>query len=212
MSLVYEISNDTVIPFRRKYILHGKCSGGTHFVGYGAEVFGMNVRKRAKIVLNDEHVQNTLVIFDRFSLENANTVIFSKSGAGKSYAAKLEALRLLMTGTDVIIIDPEHEYKALAEAAGGSFVSISLASQSHINPFDLPAAPEGEAPDDVLKSHIVTLAGLIKIMVGKISAEEEAISKIRQDLESQKRQAIIDLEETAQEMSKEIARLMLASK
>lgn len=118
---------------------------------------------------------NTLVIFDRFSLENANMVIFSKSGAGKSYAAKLEALRLLMTGTDVIIIDPEHEYKALADAAGGSFINISLASPNRINPFDIPIAPENESPDDVLKSHIVTLAGLIKIMVGKITPEDEAV-------------------------------------
>ncbi len=118
---------------------------------------------------------STLVIFDRFSLENANMVIFSKSGAGKSYAAKLEALRLLMTGTDVIIIDPEHEYKALADAVDGSFINISLASPHHINPFDIPIAPENESPDDVLKSHIVTLAGLIKIMVGKITPEDEAV-------------------------------------
>ncbi len=118
---------------------------------------------------------NTLVIFDRFSLENANMVIFSKSGGGKSYAAKLEALRLMMTGVDIIIIDPEHEYKTLAESVGGSFINISLASPHHINPFDIPAVPSDESPDDALKSHIVNSAGLIKIMVGKISPEEEAI-------------------------------------
>ena len=97
---------------------------------------------------------NTLVIFDRFSLENANQVIFATSGAGKSYAAKLEALRLLMTGTDVLIIDPENEYKNLAEAVGGSFINISLASKSHINPFDLPIISKDEDPADALRSHI----------------------------------------------------------
>lgn len=118
---------------------------------------------------------NTLVIFDRFSLENANMVIFSKSGGGKSYAAKLETLRLLMAGTDVLIIDPEQEYKPLAESVGGSFISVSLASPNHINPFDIPRVPEGESAEDVLKSHIVNLTGLIKLMVGKIKPEEEAL-------------------------------------
>ncbi len=127
------------------------------------------------ILYGVNRTDNTLVIFDRFSLENANMVIFSKSGGGKSYAAKLEAIRLLMTGTDVIIIDPEHEYKPLAEAAGGSFISISLASQNHLNPFDLPQVPEDESPDDALKSHIVNLAGLVRIMIGVMKPEEEAL-------------------------------------
>jgi type IV secretory pathway VirB4 component len=118
---------------------------------------------------------NTLIIFDRFSLENANMVVFSKSGSGKSYAAKLEAIRLLMTGTDVLIIDPEHEYKGLAEAVGGTFVNISLASNQHINPFDIPPIAFDEHPDDALKSHTVALAGLIKIMVGKLKPPEEAV-------------------------------------
>jgi len=118
---------------------------------------------------------NTLVIFDRFSLENANMVIFATSGSGKSYAAKLEALRSLMMGTDVLIIDPENEYKNLAKAVGGSFLNISLASEHDINPFDIPTIPEDESPDDVLKSHIVNLAGLLKIMLGKIKPEEEAL-------------------------------------
>lgn len=118
---------------------------------------------------------NTLIIFDRFSLENANKVIFATSGSGKSYAAKLEALRELMFGTDVIIIDPENEYKKLAESVGGTFINISLASKEHINPFDIPIIPEDENPADVLKSHIVNLAGLIKMMLGKIEPEEEAL-------------------------------------
>ena len=81
---------------------------------------------------------NTLIIFDRFSLENANMVIFAKSGSGKSYATKLEILRLMMMGIDVIVIDPENEYQNLASAVGGSFFKISLASDHHINPFEIP--------------------------------------------------------------------------
>lgn len=118
---------------------------------------------------------STLIIFDRFSLENANMVIFAKSGSGKSYAAKLEALRLLMTGVDVIIIDPENEYEKLSNAVGGSFFKISLASEHHINPFEIPIIPEDEDPADVLRSHIVNLTGLIKLMVGEATAEQETI-------------------------------------
>ncbi len=118
---------------------------------------------------------NSLIIFDRFSLENSNMVIFAKSGSGKSYTTKLEAIRLLMTGTDVIIIDPENEYEKLAEAVGGSFFRISLTSAHHINPFDIPVIPTGEDPSDVLRSHIVNLAGLLKLMLGKMKVEEESM-------------------------------------
>jgi len=81
---------------------------------------------------------NGLVIFDRFSLENANMVVFAKSGAGKSFAVKLEALRSMMTGSEVIIIDPENEYQKLSEAVGGSYIRLSLNADTRINPFDLP--------------------------------------------------------------------------
>ena len=118
---------------------------------------------------------NSLVIFDRFSLENANSVIFAKSGAGKSYATKLQVLRSLMLGTNVIIIDPENEYQSLANAIGGSFFKISLTSQSHINPFDIPIIPEGEEPADVFKSHILNLTGLVKLMLGSVTVEEDAL-------------------------------------
>ena len=118
---------------------------------------------------------NGLVIFDRFDLENANSVVFAKSGAGKSYATKLEILRTLMMGTDVIVIDPENEYQSLAEAVGGSFFKISLASPHNINPFDIPVVPEDESPANVFKSHILNLTGLVKLMLGKISAEEESL-------------------------------------
>lgn len=118
---------------------------------------------------------NTLIIFDRFSLENANMVIFAKSGAGKSYAMKLEAIRLLMLGTDILIIDPENEYENLANAVGGSFFKISLTSAHHINPFEIPIIPKGEDPAEVLRSHIVNLTGLLKLMLGEITSEQEAM-------------------------------------
>lgn len=118
---------------------------------------------------------NSLVIFDRFSLENANQVVFAKSGGGKSYATKLEIIRQLMMGIDLIVIDPENEYQRLAEAFGGSFFNISLTSNNHINPFDIPIIPEGEEPAEVLRSHIVNLSGLVKLMIGKVTPEEDAL-------------------------------------
>ncbi|MDD4358416.1 MAG: ATP-binding protein [Candidatus Pacebacteria bacterium] len=118
---------------------------------------------------------NSLVLFDRFSLENANMVIFAKSGSGKSYAVKLEVLRSLMIGIDCIIVDPENEYKTLAEATGGSFYNISLGSDSHINPFDLPDVKEGEDPEDILRSNIINLVGLMRVMLNGLSPEEDAI-------------------------------------
>lgn len=118
---------------------------------------------------------NSLILFDRFSMENANMVIFAKSGAGKSYAVKLEILRSLMMGIEVIAIDPENEYKHLCETVGGTFIKISLASKNHINPFDLPTAMEGESPADVLRSAVVHISGILKVMLGRISAEEDAI-------------------------------------
>jgi len=118
---------------------------------------------------------NSLILFDRFSLENANLVIFAKSGAGKSFFQKLEILRSLMLGVDVIVIDPENEYKALSEAVGGSFFKISLSSENHINPFDLPIPREDENPEDVLRSNVVNLVGLLRIMLGGLTPEEDAI-------------------------------------
>lgn len=118
---------------------------------------------------------NSLIIFDRFSLENANSVVFAKSGAGKSYATKLQILRSMMVGTNVIIIDPENEYQNLANAIGGSYFKISLTSPNHVNPFDIPLMPEGEEPADVFKSHILNLTGLVKLMLGAVSPEEDAL-------------------------------------
>jgi len=118
---------------------------------------------------------NSLVIFDRFSLENANFTVFAKAGAGKSYFAKLEVLRSMMMGTDVVIIDPENEYQNLAETIGGSYFKISLTSANHINPFEIPIIPSDEEPTEVFKSHVLNLVGLIKLMLGEITPEENAI-------------------------------------
>ncbi|MEK7658219.1 MAG: DUF87 domain-containing protein [Patescibacteria group bacterium] len=118
---------------------------------------------------------NTLVIFDRFSLENANMVVFAKAGAGKSFAVKLEIIRSLMMGIDVLVIDPENEYERLAHTVGGSFFKISLTSESAINPFDIPIIPKGDDPADIFKSHILNLSGLLKLMLGKITPEEDSI-------------------------------------
>ncbi|HVW82973.1 MAG TPA: DUF87 domain-containing protein [Candidatus Paceibacterota bacterium] len=118
---------------------------------------------------------SSLILFDRFSLENYNSVTFAKSGSGKSYATKLEILRSLMFGTDVIVIDPEREYEQLAEATGGRSFHISLSSEHHINPFDLPPVREDEDPRDILRSNIINLVGLFRIMLGGLTPEEDAI-------------------------------------
>jgi len=118
---------------------------------------------------------NSLILFDRFSLENYNEVFFGTAGSGKSFLVKIEILRSLMTGVDVIVIDPENEYRFLSEAVGGSFFNISLASTDRINPFDLPIPREDERPEDVLKSNIMNLVGLLRIMLGGLTPEEDAI-------------------------------------
>lgn len=118
---------------------------------------------------------NSIILFDRFSMENANMVVFAKSGSGKSYTAKLEVLRSLMMGTDVIILDPENEYKYLAEAVGGTFIPISLNSKYHLNPFDLPPKLPDEEQGDVLRSNVINLIGLIRVMFGGMTPDEDAI-------------------------------------
>ncbi len=118
---------------------------------------------------------NSLVLFDRFSLENANFVLFSKSGGGKSYFVKLEVLRYLIQGVDVMVIDPENEYAYLSESVGGSFFKVSLNSENHLNLFDLPTPKEDEDPDDVLRSNIINMVGLFRLMLGGLTAQEDAI-------------------------------------
>ena len=118
---------------------------------------------------------SSLIIFDRFSLDNYNSIIFATSGAGKSYATKLEIIRTLMFDTEVIVIDPEREYERLAEALGGRYFNISLNSGSHINPFDLALPGEGETSADILRGNVINLVGLFRIMLGGLSAAEDAL-------------------------------------
>lgn len=119
---------------------------------------------------------NSLILFDRFSLQNANMVVFATSGAGKSYAIKLEVLRSLMLGTDVIIIDPENEYQHLSEAVNGAYINVSLNSESKLNPFDLPRGIGGDSkPEDILRSAVITLKGLIRLMIGNITNTEDSL-------------------------------------
>lgn len=118
---------------------------------------------------------NSLILFDRFKLENANSVIFAKSGSGKSYTVKLEILRSMMVGVDGIVVDPENEFKTLAEATGGSFINVTLSSPNHINPFDLPEPREDESPADVIRSNVINIVGLIRILLGGLTPEEDAI-------------------------------------
>jgi type IV secretory pathway VirB4 component len=117
----------------------------------------------------------SLILFDRFSLENYNSIVFAKSGSGKSYLTKLEILRTLMFDTEVIIIDPEREYEFLAESVGGRYFDIALTSDHHINPFDLPHPAVDESPSEVLRSNIVNLVGLFRVMLGGLTPEEDAI-------------------------------------
>ena len=132
---------------------------------------------------------NGLVIFDRFSLENANLVVFAKSGAGKSFTVKLEALRSMMMGTEIIIIDPENEYQRLCDAVGGAYVRLSLNSDVRINPFDLPKVIDSEDANDALRANLVTLHGLFRLMLGN---NQEGLPALTANEEADLDQALID--------------------
>ncbi|HTK04006.1 MAG TPA: DUF87 domain-containing protein [Candidatus Eisenbacteria bacterium] len=119
---------------------------------------------------------NSLVLFDRFSMQNANYIVFATSGAGKSYTVKLEILRSLMMGVEVIVIDPEMEYKHLSDAVGGTYINISLASDAKINPFDLPRAiGEQITTEDIIRSAVITVKGLLRIMLQNVTPQEDSI-------------------------------------
>lgn len=118
---------------------------------------------------------NSLILFDRFGMENANMVVFAKSGGGKSYFVKLELLRSLMMGINVIVIDPESEYRHLCQTVGGSYIHISLGSSAHINPFELPQVPKDERPEDVFRNAVASLIGLLHIMLGSVTPEEDTV-------------------------------------
>ncbi len=134
---------------------------------------------------------NGLVIFDRFSLENANMVVFAKSGAGKSFTVKLEAIRSMMTGADVLIIDPENEYQKLSDAVGGSYIRLSLSSDVRVNPFDLPKVVDTEDADDALRANLVTLHGLLRLMLGGATAQNVNVT-LSPEEEADLDQALID--------------------
>ena len=137
---------------------------------------------------------NGLVIFDRFSLENANMVVFAKSGAGKSFTVKLEALRSMMLGSDILIIDPENEYQKLCDAVGGSYIRLSLSSDTRINPFDLPKVIDSEDAGDALRANLITLHGLLRLMLGgtQVTAQGVPMSALTPAEEADLDQALID--------------------
>ncbi|MEK7659662.1 MAG: DUF87 domain-containing protein [Patescibacteria group bacterium] len=172
--------------FRQKEGLHSTFPMGTDLLGVNynmntapiSSVFpfsSLELTSDRGILYGMNRSNASLVIFDRYSLENYNSVILATSGAGKSYTAKLEIIRSLMLGTEVIIIDPEREYEFLAESIGGRAFNISLTSKHHINPFDLPTPREDESLSDVLRSHIIGLVGLFRIMLGGLTPEEDAV-------------------------------------
>lgn len=133
-----------------------------------------------------------LVIFDRFTLENGNAVVFAKSGAGKSFTVKLEALRSMMFGTEIFIVDPENEYQRLCEAVGGAYVRLSLNSPTRINPFDLPQVVDAEEADNALRSNLITLHGLLRLMMGGASAAIAGVSSLSPSEEADLDAALIE--------------------
>ncbi len=145
-------------------------------IGSGFPFISADLTSDNGILYGINRHNNSLILFDRFSLQNANAVVFATSGAGKSYTVKLEVLRSMMLGTDVIIIDPEMEYRHLSEAVGGTYINISLASESKINVFDLPR-PVGEEvrTEDIIRSAVITVKGLLRIMFGALSPAEDSL-------------------------------------
>ncbi len=165
--------NSTLPLFKDELQIHTSMNTGP--ISSAFPFVSVNLSDNKGVLYGINRHNNSLIIFDRFSLENANAVVFAKSGSGKSYTVKLEVLRSLMMGAEVIIIDPENEYQYLTETVGGSFIKISLNSPHRLNPFDLPVPPKGEQPGDVLRSTVINLVGLLRIMLGGLSPEEDSI-------------------------------------
>lgn len=165
---------DSTMPYNQNYMSISQplntlpLSSSFPFVSF-------NLSEDEGILYGINRHNSSLVIFDRFSLENANTIIIGKSGGGKSYAIKLEVLRSMMMGVEMIVIDPENEYQYLANATGGEFFNMSLSSGDTINPFDLPNPSQDESPADVLRSNIISVLSLLKLMMGDLKIEEESI-------------------------------------
>ncbi|MFH0803853.1 MAG: DUF87 domain-containing protein [Candidatus Tagabacteria bacterium] len=165
---------DTVFPLGTdKLAIHNRFNSAPLSSVFPFVSFDLTSNKGILYGINRHN--NSLVLFDRFSLENYNSVIFAKAGSGKSYATKLEILRSLMFDTDIIVIDPEREYEYLAQTVDGRYFNISLTSRHHINPFDLPVPREDESPADVLRSNIINLVGLFRILLGGLTPEEDAV-------------------------------------
>ncbi|GBD34129.1 Type IV secretion system protein virB4 [bacterium HR34] len=165
---------DTTLPYGLdKLVVHTALNTSTLSSMFPFVSFDLSTNEGILYGINIHN--NSLVLFDRFNLENANSTVFAKSGSGKSYAVKLEVLRYAMVGVNSIIIDPENEYRNLAKAVGGVYLDFSLSAKNHINPFDLPPIREDERPEDVLRSNIINLVGLLKIMLGGLTPEEDAI-------------------------------------
>lgn len=118
---------------------------------------------------------DSLVVFDRFTMENANSVVFGKSGSGKSYMVKLEVMRSLMFDTEVIIIDPENEYETLTHALGGEYIRFRFGSETKINPFDLALLRQGNEETSELNQKILSLHGFFRVVMGKLTASEDAL-------------------------------------
>lgn len=142
---------------------------------------------------------NGLIIFDRFSLENYNMTVFAASGSGKSFTVKLESLRSMMMGADILIIDPENEYQKLCEAVGGSYIRLSLGSDTRINPFDLPHIVDsddvGEGEEvDALRANLITLHGLLRQMLGsgQVASDGTVVNILTPSEEADLDQALID--------------------
>ncbi len=165
---------DTVFPLGTdKLAIHNRFNSAPLSSVFPFVSFDLTSNKGILYGINRHN--NSLVLFDRFSMENYNSVIFAKAGSGKSYATKLEILRSLMFDTDIIVIDPEREYEYLAQTVDGRYFNISLTSRHHINPFDLPVPKEDESPADVLRSNIINLVGLFRILLGGLTPEEDAV-------------------------------------
>ncbi len=165
---------DTVFPLGTdKLAIHNRFNSAPLSSVFPFVSFDLTSNKGILYGINRHN--NSLVLFDRFSMENYNSVIFAKAGSGKSYATKLEILRSLMFDIDIIVIDPEKEYEYLSQTVDGRYFNISLTSRHHINPFDLPVPREDESPADVLRSNIINLVGLFRILLGGLTPEEDAI-------------------------------------
>ncbi len=164
----------TVFPYcQDELMVHNYLNSSPASSAFPFTSFDLTANKGILFGINRHN--NSLILFDRFSLENYNSIMFAKSGSGKSYTTKLEILRSLMFDIDVIVIDPEREYEYLAEAVNGRYFNISLTSKHHLNPFDLPVPREDESPEDILRSHIISLVGLFRIMLGGLSPQEDAV-------------------------------------